>query len=352
MKKKRKKCIVSILILLLTLVLLIPIYMILTRQYDYLQQKTHLRKLSEIHDIPHNLPDRQFPDSMPINRIRVLATHNSYRKSSDPIRLFFISLEDAEEVPALKYTNKSLYKQLDLNVRSFEFDLRVFGNRFTNNHVPLVDDRSVAPDFGRALEEIKIWSERNQDHVPIIILVELKEDWMILAPWLDGWTDEALVRLDAQFQKIFKDRIIRPKDVQGNSKSLRDAVVNGGWPSLAESRGKIMLVLMMDDSNRDLYSNKYRYNPKRCSFIMPEPHSKEAAFLIQNEPDLNRIKNFVRQGFIVRTRADADLKKDFSRKRLALESEAQIVTTDFIQGYKTVSSDYSLSWKEISQELD
>lgn len=324
-------------------------YMLLSRHWDFVQQKIHLRRLAELYDDPRDIPDLHIPDTLPINSIRVVATHNSYRKHSDPLRLFFVGLESKDEVAALQYTNKTLYEQLNINVRSFEFDLRTFRKRFFNNHVPLVDDRSIAPDFRRAVQELKIWSERNPSHVPISVLVELKEDWRILAPWHGEWNAQKLVALDAVFLEVLGEKVIRPQDVMGDASSLRDAVLNKGWPTLGESRGKFILVLMIDDANKP-YKPLYSENPNRCSFIMPQIHSPEAAFFLHDTPHPLELKKWVDQGFIIRTRADADLKRDFIRKKKAIDSKAQILSTDFPEGYDNTASGYALSWSEILKQ--
>jgi hypothetical protein len=79
---------------------------------------------------------------------------------------------------------------------------------------------------------------------------------------------------------------------------------------------------------------------------MASPDSPEASFIIRNEPEDEDIESLVKQGFIVRTRADADCIVSDERKNSALASGAQIVSTDYPRGYASNGS-YSLGWNEL-----
>jgi len=54
----------------------------------------------------------------------------------------------------------------------------------------------------------------------------------------------------------------------------------------------------------------------------------------------------VQAGYIVRTRADSDLIPDDTRTKTALESGAQLLTTDFPPGEPHSLSGYSLNFGE------
>jgi hypothetical protein len=72
-------------------------------------------------------------------------------------------------------------------------------------------------------------------------------------------------------------------------------------------------------------------------FVNTDESSPAAAYLTLNEPlqDASRIREAVEQGFIVRTRADADTIEardgKTERRETALRSGAQYVSTDYMQ---------------------
>ena len=76
----------------------------------------------------------------------------------------------------------------------------------------------------------------------------------------------------------------------------------------------------------------------------------EAAFVILNSSigDQTRIQALVKQGYLVRTRADSDTKQartnDYRSFEAAKQSGAQIITTDYYAKSGHFSSDYVVSF--------
>lgn len=323
-------------------------FFLLSRASDFKRQSNNFEKLLTQDIAQNELVDELLDDGLRINSLRLLATHNSSHKQADPLRLFFIEMGESGEAVKLKYSHLPLYEQLDLGVRSFEMDLRYRAGRFENTHVPLVDDRSECPDAQLAFKEIRLWSDRNPAHIPLIILIEIKEDWMVLDPRLSPWDGETLITLDREINDILGDRLIRPENIKQNTDSVRDGIRKYGWPLLGENRGKVIVALMIDDNRSDLTTNAYLNNPDRVTFIMPSgPDSPEAAFIKRDDPMSTDISILVDQGFVIRTRADADLEFNDARKSAAIASGAQIVSTDFPLGYDSNPSDYQVAWEEL-----
>ena len=85
-------------------------------------------------------------------------------------------------------------------------------------------------------------------------------------------------------------------------------------------------------------------------FINQKEGSPEAAFMIMNNPirDSEKIKELVRKGYLVRTRADADTKQarvnDYSMFEAAKSSGAQIITTDYYLPSTYFNSDYKVTF--------
>ena len=129
--------------------------------------------------------------------------------------------------------------------------------------------------------------------------------------------------------------ILRPDDVRKSYSTLRSAVMDDAWPTLAESRGKIIFVLMAHEA---IYFNYTQGHPSlagRNMFVFAEDWQDEAAYLKIDDPVANKsdIRHLVNQGFIVRTQADSETYEarigDTYRKEMAFTSAAQIVCTDY-----------------------
>lgn len=267
-----------------------------------------------------------------LDAIQLVGTHNSYHRRADALRLFLIGLAQPGEPVKLRYSHAPLSEQFESGVRSIELDVRNRGGRFIVSHVPLVDDRTTCPDFRSALEEIRLWSEHTPGHVPVIVLLELKDDWTFLDPRLKPFDRAALDRLDGLIRDVFPaDGLLTPDDVRSGAESLESAILAHGWPLLRNSRCRVMFILHENDEYRRLF---IAGNPKltgRAMFTCAPPGSPDAGVLILNDPvaDGGRIRDLVRRGYLVRTRADADLLVDPARFRAALDSGAQIVSTDY-----------------------
>jgi hypothetical protein len=268
-----------------------------------------------------------------LDRLRLLATHNSYRRASGPVRLFYIGLVEPQWPAKLAYSNPPLTDQLNSGLRSFELDVRVRGSGFVLAHVPLVDDRSYAPDFPLALEELALWSERNPGHAPIILLLELVEDYSFLDPALRPWDGPALDRLDAALRSGLGARLLEPDELRGNATSLA-AALSKGWPKIGAVRGRFLVILHKNEAFRALYTAGHPSLEGRAMLDCAPPLSPDAFADVLNDPvaDAPAIRAESASGILVRTRADADLVYGPALLAAALASGARIVSTDFPPG--------------------
>ncbi|MBP7096880.1 MAG: hypothetical protein KBC36_12445 [Spirochaetia bacterium] len=275
--------------------------------------------------------DLEIPDSLPFTRLRLLATHNSYRAAGTWLGLFLVGLVEPEWPAKLAYAHRPLRDQLDSGIRSFELDLRPKGLGFVLSHVPLVDQRSAAPDFALALEELALWSDRNPGHLPIVVIVEAKDDYAFLDPGLGPWDLAAFGRLDAALREGLGPRLYGPDQFRGDRADLPTARALDGWPTVGELRGRIVFVLHEGERFRKVYtSDRAALEGASLFTCAPSDAPDSAGFAILNDPtDLASIKDALREGLVVRTRADADLESSPGRLEAALASFAQIVSTDF-----------------------
>jgi len=141
------------------------------------------------------------------------------------------------------------------------------------------------------------------------------------------------------------NRLVRRK-----GKTLRQSVVEDGWPSLDSVRGRFLFILDQHGEKMQRYIQNHPSLKGRMMFVDALENYPEAATMIINNPiaDQARIQKMVREGFIVRTRADANTKEarnnDYTRWEAAKKSGAQIITTDYIVPSLTFSSLYHVGF--------
>jgi len=306
-----------------------------------------------------------------LNRVQVVGTHNSYHVAPDREVMGLIAASGRRQAEALDYTHRPLAGQFsELKIRQIELDvfadptgghyaepaarailrsagkdpgpdpdeggkLRAPGLKVL--HVPDVDYRTTAATFADALGQVAAWSSAHPTHVPILVLVELKDQAIPALPTRPlPFTAAELDGVDAAIASAFKPgAVLRPDDVRGASATLPEAVRDRGWPTLAASRGKVMFALDNEGSIRDLYLDGHPALAGRAMFVSVAPGHPAAAWMKVNDPvaDFDRIQTLVRDGYLVRTRADADTaearRNDPSRRDKALSSGAQFVSTDY-----------------------
>jgi hypothetical protein len=204
-------------------------------------------------------------------------------------------------------------------------------------HVQDIDYRSNCQPFVACLNEIRAWSKSHPGHLPLFILVENKDqkplgDYMVTPEPL---TTDTFARLDAEVRSVFeRSELIVPDDVRGAHKTLEEAILTGGWPSLESARGKVVFLL---DQRRvgPLYTAGHPSLEGRVFFTNAKPGSPDAAFTEANDSasDPGLVPQLVRKGYLVRTMTDpgpAGVRaNDTKRRDASIASGAQIVSTDY-----------------------
>ncbi len=324
------------------------------------------------------LRDWKADDCMRLNYVQVLGTHNSYHTEPRPPLLQFIGSLSPEEAAAIEYTHRPLTEQLErLGVRQFELDVYVdpgpglFGLPlgqlvFPNNppapdpikpelfgpglkvlHVPDVDFETSCLTFVACLQELEDWSDSNAGHLPVMVQIEAKDEAApippgVLPPGLPPpvtpvpFGPAELDTIDDEIRSVFgDDQLITPDVVRGDRATLEEAVLKDGWPTLNETRGRFLFTFDNEGAERDLYVAGHPSLAGRVMFTSSPPGTPEAAFVKLNDPiaDGALISSLVADGYIVRTRADADtVEARFGltgRRDAALASGAQFVSTDY-----------------------
>jgi hypothetical protein len=305
-----------------------------------------------------------------LNETQVIGTHNSYHIAPDESLVRLMAAKNPAGARSLEYTHRSLPEQFDRGIRQIELDVyadpqgglfaRPEGNQLAKErnlpigtdhdpagllrqpgfkilHLPDFDFRSTALLFRQGLEQIRDWSRRHPRHFPILVLVELKDqaagpEYTKPVPW--GVTE--LDGIDAEIRAVFKgNEILTPDKVRGRFATLPEALQKRGWPELRAARGKVMFALDNGGAVRDRYLQNHPALRGRVMFVSVEESHPAAAWMKMNDPvaDFARIQALVKAGFLVRTRADADLldarSNNTRRREQALASGAQFISTDF-----------------------
>ena len=307
-----------------------------------------------------------------MNELQVIGTHNSYKREISEAEQS--AYEAAINTPGdydqfLAYSHAPLPQQLGgQQVRGLEIDL--FGDpegglyadplvRQAIGAGPLTDPAWQAPGikvlhiadvdyqttcvrFVTCLEQVRDWSAANPGHVPLLIMLELKRsDSRVVAAGgvvAPPWDGAALDGLDAEIRSVFDEsRLITPDDVRRPGLSLEQSVLRYGWPRLADSRGQVAFLLDNDPGPiRDAYRAGRPNLEGRVLFTNSRRGFPDAAFIKRNEPrgaNTAQIQELVRAGYLVRTRSDVPLTTvlsgDTTQLQAALESGAQLVSTDF-----------------------
>jgi hypothetical protein len=297
------------------------------------------------------------PDAEPVrlNEIQVLGTHNSYRGAMPRALLDLVTQFDESAGLGLDYAHPSLTIQLEeLGARQLELDVyadpdgglyadrranQLIGEPIESGEVALeepgfkvlhsadLDYASSCLTFVACLEEVKAWSDDHPRHLPVMILVEAK-----LTPTPDpaglgfvdppDFDDATFAALDAEIRAVFDDEeMVLP----------REGAI-GDWPTLESTRGRVLFAL---DNDSLLYGGEILF-------------TAESGFLKLNDPiaDGPRIADALRDGYIVRTRADAETMQsrnnDTTMREAALASGAQWISTDYLVADERFS-DYAVA---------
>lgn len=301
-------------------------------------------------------------DTLRLNQIQVLGSHNSYHIRPQG------RLGRALPIQDWQYTHLPLGEQFATQgIRQIELDIfadpeggmyahpigamRV-GDPFDVPalllpglkvlHVQDLDFQSTCWTFVECLTAVKRWSDANPEHVPITILIEAKDDVIDDLPGLPPLTvpiefDSAqLDAVDEEILSVFPiEQIITPDEVRGTHATLEEAVTTDGWPTLGESRGRVLFALDNGGRIKAAYLDGHPSLEGRILFTDSSPGVPEAAFVKRNGPlgNVEAIQALVAAGFIVRTRADGDTSEarggDTRQRDAAIASGAQFVSTDY-----------------------
>ncbi|MFT6761769.1 MAG: hypothetical protein ACJAXA_000416 [Candidatus Aldehydirespiratoraceae bacterium] len=313
-----------------------------------------------------------------MNHIQVIGSHNSFHLVPQPTLFEGIVAVSSELGRDIEYSHRTLTEQLEgFGIRQFELDVfadpdgGLYANRASNAVVglpvesgePVLDEPGFkvmhTQDFDyetncltlvACLGEIDAWSTSNPNHLPIVILVELKSlsvpeaaaeaglELDIDLPWAVPveTTAQVLGALDDEVRSVFSSgRLLEPDDVRGDAATLADAVEGIGWPELASTRGQVVVVLNDAGAQRDLYIADTPVLEGRPMFTSSTPGAPDAAFIRYDDPTDPGLNTAVLAGYLIRTRTDSPTvdarENDTTRRDTAFASGAQFLSTDYYE---------------------
>jgi hypothetical protein len=272
-----------------------------------------------------------------LNQVQVLGMHNAYHVEPSPESLAKLVAISAE-AGTLAYSHDALDQQFEhQGIRQVELDITQdpTGQKFRPLgtvgskvfHIEVIDEGSTCLTLVECLGVVKAWSDAHPDAMPLGIQLEIKDNRALTPAEFDS--------IDAEIRSVLPpDRLITPDDVRGGAATLEQAVLTTGWPRLADSRGKVIVVL--DNREEEYSAGGHPSLEGRVAFAPSTPGKPDAAFLKENDPsgaNLARIQDEVRKGYLVRTRADSEVTTptsgDTTQREGALASGAQWVSTDY-----------------------
>ena len=319
-----------------------------------------------------------------LNQIQVIGSHNSYHAGLPPSAAKWLEQLNPKSFAGLDYQHPALDAQFDAGVRQVEIDVfaDTQGGRFAHPanlkmiadaglpadapfdpqglflkpgfkvmHVQDIDYRSNCQPFTGCLQTILKWSKAHPGHLPIFVLIETKEGaGRPFQQQTEHFTPAVFDDLDKEIRSVFDgSRMIVPDDVRGSHATLNEAVLAGAWPTLDAARGKVIFLLDQRKAEAE-YVEGHPSLKGRVIFTNAEPGAADAAFTEVNDPlkDPALIPGLVKQGYLVRSRTDADTVQartgDSKMRDAAMASGAQILSSDYYFNEKSRWTDYSVSF--------
>ena len=254
-------------------------------------------------------------ESLRLNQIQVIGTHNSYHAGFAPSASKLWQTKNPKMYDGLDYRHLPLDQQFDAGVRQIELD--VFADSkgglyahptgqsmiaaanlppdpdsdpkdvmnkpgFKVMHMQDIDYRSTCQPFAACLRQVRTWSKAHPKHIPIFILVETKQgkptgSQQRTEP--EPFSSATFDALDAEIRSVFSsEELITPDDVRGGYSTLNEAVIHDNWPTLKSARGKVIF-LMDQRPVGPVYLAGHPSLRGRVLFTNSNPGQPDAAFI-------------------------------------------------------------------------
>jgi hypothetical protein len=315
-----------------------------------------------------------------LNEVQLIGSHNSFKQAIDPELLQQLAAFDKNLAASLEYSHLTIPAQLGRGIRKFELDVfydpeggryqtpggltRIATARpydvtslglpgFKVMHVQDIDFRSHCPLLTGCLQQFVTWSNEHPNHLPVFITINPKEGAIDVPGFVQPlpFDDRAWDELDTAFRQGLGDKLFTPDEFRADELTLPDAVAKG-WPTLESMRGRFILVLDHGNERMQQYVKGHPALTGRSMFVNSVEGTPEAAIRVINDPvkDGDKIRQLVQQGYIVRTRSDADTVEartgDTNRREQAFLSGAQIISTDYYLANPAFGTGFSVKFPD------
>jgi len=307
--------------------------------------------------------EKAIEDGVKLNEIAILGTHNSYQRLATAETRFAMNIVDTITfkkfgLNTFDFQMDTLTGQLEMGIRNVEIDIETLDKdnkiEFKVTHNTIVDNASSAYDFTKALTEIKMWSDNNPGHIPVIVIVEPKS-FVIEINGMKKFSLGYAKELDKIIENTLGDSLLTPKDVLRNYASFKEMRENDDWISLKEAQGKILVLLHDCDVTESYIALDESIKTQKMFPMLRYDDRNESytSFILENDPwnaDSRKAETIDECNLIVRTRADKY--PDFSDERYEITENcgSQIITTDFPEKVNgNESHSYSFDGKKIKR---
>lgn len=325
----------------------------------------------------------RLPD-LALSTLQMIGSHNSYKKAMPANVMALLKWVEPAVAQGLDYSHIPIEEQLALGLRVFEID--VFhdpeGERYSRPlgrwlhpltqafnereqaqldapglkvlHIQDIDYQSHCLTFRKCLETFRVFSDANPGHLPIFISLNLKTSPIALPGSTTplSFDNAGYLYLHRDLDSaIGLENLVTPSEIQKDSRSLRERITTFGWPDLSQLRGRFIFLIDEPVSKTAGYLEDFGKDERLLFLSVPSDHD-QAAILVMNDPlkAFDDIRARVAEGFLVRTRADADTVEarsaDDTRMRAAFASGAHFISTDYYVPDKRLKSDYRVRFPE------
>lgn len=319
---------------------------------------------------PNNLPkaDCLPSDQLSMSRLQYVGSHNSYHIAPKKEAFDWLSSIDPEKGKrnkrTLGYTHTTIGAQLNAGQRMLELDVYADpnGGRFNANklkeitrstvasneilsyddsllkkpglktiHYPNFDLDSHCPIFLDCLVQIKNWHVKNPQHLPLLVLLEVKEGRLfdmqdsLAEPSHFIFGNREWNELQNSILDVFgSESLIFPKDVSSDTGQIE-------WPAIKDSKGKVAFLLFDYGKSVSQRYADFSEQTKQAAVLHLQKGTKTfpASWARQSVPNTNATLKAQERGLIVYSKADTTGLIDKGRRMEALASGANLVATDY-----------------------
>ena len=286
--------------------------------------------------------EKAIEDGVKLNEIAILGTHNSYQRLATAETRFAMNIIDAitfkkAGLDTFDFEMDTLTEQLEMGVRNVEIDIETLDKdnkiEFKVTHNSLIDNASSAYDFEKALKEIKMWSDNNPNHVPVIIIVEPKS-FVIEINGMKKFSLEYAKELEKIVADTLGESLLTPADMLRDYESFKEMREKDDWISLKEAQGKILVLLHDCDVTESYIALDETIRTQKMFPMLRYDDRNETytSFILENDAfraNDRKAENIDESNLIVRTRADVYPEYSDERYKVIEDCGSQIITTDF-----------------------